>query len=199
MTPDMLDDLLRRSAPATRAEDPGALRAMVAAAREVASARRRRVGISIGVLAVLLIGGAGVATASSDWLWGADMDDPLRSVTYISPTWGACELRLGDLRAANPFDQLAMDRVIDDWFSSTDIETEIIPLIPGYLAVLEGSQAADPDPITDPRLPDLNYWTAVDQAVGELLHDELATHGFSGGSGLASGGSQVHCEGEQWR
>lgn len=201
MTPDSLDDLLDRSAPATCAIDDRALTAMIADARhEVPRGRKRRGALLAGSLAVVLIGGAGFATADSDWLWGAGMDDPRRSVTYTSPTWGACELRLGELRAANPLAQAGIDQVIDAWFAETDIESEMAPLIGKYLAVLEDSQAGDPESLADPRLPDLNYWGAVDQSVAELLHDELTEHGYTGpGAGLASGASQVHCEGEQWR
>lgn len=202
MTPDTLDELLSRSSPATSAADPVDLRAMASdAARRAPRGRRRRLGIAAGALAVLLVGGAGVATANSNWLWSAGMEDPDHSVTYTSPTWGECELRLGAFQAANPFDQAGIDRVIDAWFADADIEAQMLPLVPKYLRVLEDAQAADPVPITDPRLPDLNYWTAVDQAVGELLHDELKRNGYDGetGGGLSSGASQVHCDGEQWK
>jgi hypothetical protein len=197
MTPDLLDDLLDCSAPATRAADPADLREMVSdAAPKSPRGRRRRIGIAAGALAALLLGGAGLATAGSDWRWGAGMENPEHSVTYTSPTWGQCELRLGEHQAVNPFDQPGIDRVIDAWFADADLESQILPLVPKYLLVLEESQAADPVAITDQRLPDLNYWLAVEQAVGELLHDELSRHGYGGR--LSSGASQVHCEGEDW-
>lgn len=202
MTADPLDELLDRSAPMTRTAQPAALTAMSAAARRVAQPRRRRrVAMASGALAVLLVGGAGVAVANTDWLWGQGLENPARSVTYTSPTWGQCELRVENFVAANPLNQLAVDRVVDDWFATTDVEAAVQSLIPHYLRVLEESHAADPEPITDPRLPDLDYWMAVDQAVGELVYGELAEHGLSDGStgGVASGSSQVHCEDEQWR
>lgn len=198
MTPDPLDDLLDRSAPRTVAVRDDDLRAMVRdARREQRMPRRRRIGMVSGVLALLLIGGAGVATASSPWLWGAGMN-PNRSYAYTSPTWGACELRHGDYVAANPFHQFEIDRIIDEWFATADISAEVEPLIDKYLDVLEDSQAREPEPITDPRLPDLNYWTAVEQAVGEALHEELQRNGFDTGS-VTGSSSQVHCEGEVWQ
>ncbi|WP_194411389.1 hypothetical protein [Microbacterium cremeum] len=202
MTPDSLDALLDRSSPPTRAADGADLAAMsTAARREGRPARRRRLAITAGAFAVVLLGGAGVATANSDWGWGQGLENPQRSVSYTSPTWGECELRVGNFVAANPFDQLAVDRVIDEWFATTDIEAAMAPLIPKYLRVFEESRASDPEPDTDPRTRDLDYWMAVDQSVGELLHDELGEHGFNDapGGGVVSGSSQVHCEGEQWR
>jgi hypothetical protein len=198
MTPDPLDALLERSAPAVRAADPADLHGMIAsAAKEARPARRRRIAVAAGVLSLLLVGGAGVATASSPWLWGAGMESH-RSFPYTSPTWGQCELRQGNFVAANPLRQLELDRVIDDWFSTTDLSAEVEPLIGKYLAVIEESQVNQAELIADPRLPDLNYWTAVDQAVSEALYTELDARGFGGG-GVASGGSQVHCDGEQWK
>lgn len=203
MIPDTLDDLLDRSAPAARAADGDGLRAMIIEARREGWPRRARLTrIALGAgLVALLVGGAGVATANSDWLWGSGMADPDHSFTYESPTWGHCELRFGRFEASNPFDQAAIDQVIDEWFATADLEAAAAPLIPKYLAQLEADQAAQDDPITDPRAADLNYWIAADQAVGELLHRELTAHGFDGsaGTGLSGGASQVHCDGEQWQ
>jgi len=198
MTPDPLDALLDRSAPATRAADPADLHAMIAsAAQQARPQRRRRIGIVAGVLSLVLVSGAGVATASSIWLWGAGMDSN-RSYTYTSPTWGLCELRQGNFISANPLRQFELDRVIDEWFATADVSAEAEPLIGKHLAVLEDSQANEPEPITDPRLPDLNYWTAVDQAVSEALYGELLAQGFGPGS-VTNSASQVHCDGEQWK
>lgn len=197
MTPDPLDALLERSAPAAPVADPTDLQTMITSAgREARRPRRRRIGIAAGVLSLVLVGGAGVATASSPWLWGAGMNSN-RSYTYTSPTWGQCELRQGNFVAANPFRQLELDRVIDEWFTTTDISAQVEPLIGKYLDMLEDAQANQPEPITDPRLPDLNYWNAVDLAVSEALFVELGAHGFGLGS-VTNGGSQVHCEDEQW-
>ncbi len=197
MTPDPLDALLDRSAPAARAADPADLHAMIAsAAQQARPKRRRRIGIVAGALSLVLVGGAGVATAASPWLWGAGMNSN-RSYTYTSPTWGQCELREGNFVAANPFRQFELDRVIDGWFATADVSAEAEPLIGKYLAVIEDAQANEPEPIADPRLADLNYWTAVDQSVSEVLYVELRAQGFDEGS-VTKSTSQVHCEGEQW-
>lgn len=197
MTHDPLDVLLERSALAVRAADPADLRTMIAtAAQQRRPKRRRRIGVAAGVLSLLLAGGAGVATASSMWLWGAGMNAN-RSYTYTSPTWGQCELRQGNFVAANPLRQLELDRVVDDWFATANISAQVEPLIGEYLDVVEESQANERVPITDPRLPDLNYWTAVDQAMNEVLYAEFVTQGFDKGS-VTHSGSQLHCEGEQW-
>lgn len=198
MSLDPLDALLDRSAPAARAADPAALHAMIAAAAQEARPprRRRRIGIAAAVLSVMLVGGTGVAVASSPWLWGAGMH-PNRAYEYTSPTWGQCELRQGNFVAANPLRQFELDKIIDEWFATADVSAQVEPLIGKYLEVIETSQANEPEPITDPRLTDLNHWTAVDQALGEALHEELAARGFDTGSVTSSSG-QVHCEGEDW-
>jgi len=198
MTPDPLDALLDRSAPPVRAADPADLQAMIASAAQQARPKRhRRIGIVAGVLSLVLVSGAGVATASSIWLWGAGMASN-RSYTYTAPTWGQCELRQGNFVAANPLRQFELDRVIDEWFATADISAEVEPLIGKYLEVVEDSQGNEPEPIADPRLPDLNYWTAVDQAVSEAMYVELLANGFGPGSVTNSSG-QVHCDGEQWK
>lgn len=120
-----------------------------------------------------------------------------RSYTYSSPTWGECELRQGNFVAADPLRQLELDRVIDEWFATANVSAAVEPLIGKYLDAVEVAHANEPKPNTDPRLPDLNYWTAVDQAVGEALHAELLTQGFEQGS-VTNSASQVHCDGEQW-
>jgi hypothetical protein len=197
MTLDPLDALLERSAPATHVAGPVDLHALIMSAeKEARPPRRRRIGAMAGVLSLLLVGGAGVATASSTWLWGAGMESH-RSYTYTSPTWGQCELRRGNFVAANPLRQFELDRVIDDWFATADVSAEAEPLIGKYLDMLEDSQADEPEPLTDPRRPDLNYWMAVDQAVDEALYAELLAQGFGQGSVTTSAG-QVHCDGEQW-
>ena len=159
--------------------------------------RRRRAALISGALALVLVGGAGIATASSDWPWGSGMR-ALRSYVYTSPTWGECELRQGDFVAANPLQQFEIDRIIDEWFATADISAAVKPLTGKYLDVLEDSQESDAELITDPRRTDLNYWMAVDLAVGELVHEELRAHGFGTGS-VTGSGSQVHCEGEEWQ
>ncbi|MBD3941559.1 hypothetical protein IF188_07605 [Microbacterium sp. NEAU-LLC] len=199
MTPDLLDELLDRSAPATRAADPAGLRAMIGDASRTAKPRRRRIGLAAGALTVLLLGGAGVAAASGDWLWGPGLENPDRSYTYTAPTWGQCEIRFSGYDTHNLFIQADVDRVVDEWFASADVEAAADPYVDKYLAVIEDSQASSGDEITDPRLADLNAWTAHEQALYEALGDELQAHGYEPGALAGSTAhSQVHCEGEDW-
>ncbi|WP_065572053.1 hypothetical protein [Microbacterium oleivorans] len=194
MTPDPLDSILERSAPATSEADASDLRAMIASARaQVRRPRRRRLGIVAGALALALAGGASFAAASSSWDWNAGMN-PNRSHTYTSPTWGECELRVGNIVAANPLRQFELDRAIDDWFATADVAAEVEPYIAGHLAVLEGDQSD----ATDPRSADAYYWVAVDEALGDAMSAGLSERGFDNAS-ISTGSGQVHCEGEQWK
>ncbi|CAL4861274.1 hypothetical protein [Microbacterium sp. MM2322] len=194
MTPDPLDSTLERSAPATRAADASDLRAMMAAARTEAHPRRhRRVGIVAGALTLTLAGGASFAAASSSWDWSAGMN-PNRSHTYLSPTWGECELRVGNIVAANPLRQFELDRAIDDWFATEDVAAEVEPYIAGHLDVLK----RDPSNGSDPRAADTNHWVAVDEALWDAMSAGLRDRGFDNAS-ISSGGGQVHCDGEQWK
>lgn len=206
MNRDRLDELLDGSPP-TRTEiaHPDA-RAMVAEAREEArpaQPRAKKAALATGVLALLMAGGAGVATASGDWLWGDGLEDPDRSYTYTAPTWGECQIRFSGFDTHNVFIQADVNRVIDDWFANTDVEAAAAPYVSQYLAQLESSQADDiaSGELTDPRLPDLNAWTAHEQALAEALHAELEANGYDSGSGDLQGTeshSQLHCDGEDW-
>ena len=182
MALDPLDALLERSAPAARAADPADVQAMIAGAAQEARPPRsqRRIGIFAGVLSLVLVGGSGVAVASSPWLWGAGMHSN-RAYEYTSPTWGTCELRLGNFVAANPLRQLELDHVIDEWFATADVAAQVQPLVGGYLEVIEELRANEPELITDPRLPDLNYREAIDQALGDALQEELSARMFVNG------------------
>ncbi|GAA5198948.1 hypothetical protein [Microbacterium jejuense] len=203
MTPDLLDELLDRSAPATRAADPAGLRSMIHdASRRARPRRRRSIGIAAGALTVLLLGGAGVATASGDWPWSAGLENPDRSYIYTAPTWGQCEIRFSGYDTHNLLIQADVNRVIDEWFENTDVEAAAAPYVGRHLAQLKADQAAQAaagDEITDPRLADLNAWTAHEQALGDALYEELTAHGYDSAALAGSDAhSQVHCEDEDW-
>ncbi|WP_223625106.1 hypothetical protein [Microbacterium sp. EST19A] len=201
MTRDQLDDLLDASAPAARAIDPNHLHTMVVEARAESSTpkRRRRVAILTGTLALLLAGGAGVATAAGDWLWGDGLENPDRSYTYTSPTWGQCEIRFSGLETHNMFTQADVNTIVDEWFATTDVEAAAAPFVDKHLAVVEESQEAAPEVQNDPRAADLNAWTAHEQALGEALYNELREQGFDSDRLAGSEShSQVHCDGEDW-
>lgn len=201
MIPDQLDALLNDSAPPARTIEMAELRAMLSEARAVARAPRRprRRVVLGGVLAALLIGGAGVATASSDWLWSPGLENPDRNYTYTSPTWGQCELRYSGWDTHNPFIQSHVDAVIDEWFATADVEAAAEPYVAQYLAQIEAAQADSGEEMEDPRRADLNAWTAHDQAVSQALGEALKANGIgSGDLAGAEGHSQLHCEGEDW-
>lgn len=201
MTIDPLDAVLDAAAPAQRRVEPSDTHAMIVAARDEARSprRSRRNALLSGALALVLVGGAGIATASGDWLWGAGLENPDRVYTYASPTWGECELRFSALDTHDPILNAQVNRVVDDWFASTNVEAAAAPLVPGYLATIEASAADDLAAQQDPRSADLAAWTAHEQAVGQLVHDELAAHGFT--SEVLAGTdshAQVHCDAEDW-
>ncbi len=203
MIRDQLDDLLDASAPHGATIASIDVRTMLDDAWIVARPRRRkrRAAVLSGALALLLVGGAGIATASSDWLWGPGLENPDRSYTYASPTWGECEIRYSGWDTDNPLMQLEVDRIIDDWFATTDVEAAAAPYVARYLATIEADQAASEEEITDPRTPDLNAWFAHDQALSMVLHEELTANGIDTGRGDLAGAeshSQLHCEDEDW-
>lgn len=205
---DPMEDLLDRSAPPLADRGPGrdsALRLMVADAGEVGrshrSARRRSAMMGIGLAAVLM-GGAGVAAANSDWSWSPGLENPDRSYTYTSPTWGECEIRFSGLETNNVLVQADVNRIIDEWFASTDVKAAADPYVEKYLAEIEAQRANDPESVTaDPRLPDLNAWFAHEQALHHALHEELKRNGYDSGAGDLEGSeghSQVQCENADW-
>lgn len=203
MIPDQLDELLDASAPPRTKIETAELRAMLSEAQTAAQPRRRtrRAAVVSGVLGLLLVGGAGIATASSDWLWSPGLENPDRSYTYTAPTWGQCEIRYSGWDTHNPLTQLQVDRIIDDWFANADVEAAAAPYVAKYLAAFESDQAESDEEITDPRMPDLNAWFAHDQALSEALHEELKANGIDTGRGDLEGAeahSQLHCEYEDW-
>ncbi|MDQ0725613.1 hypothetical protein [Microbacterium sp. W4I20] len=203
MIRDQLDDLLDAAAPAVTTITADDVRAMVLAARSEVpkQPRARRAAILSGALAVLLVGGAGVATASGDWLWSDGLENPDRSYSYTSPTWGECEIRFSQLDTHNPLIQADVDRIIDGWFATTDVEAAAAPFVDDHLRQIESDQAAAVDEVLDPRQPDLNSWFSHDAALSQALYEELKAHGYDSGAGDLEGAeahSQVHCEGEDW-
>jgi len=202
---DPFDDLLDRSAPTLADRGSGrdiALAQMTADARDTVRrpTRRRRVSLVSGIAALVLVGTAGVASANSDWVWVAGLEDPDRSYTYTAPTWGQCEIRFSGYDIDDPFVEANVNRILDDWFDRTDVEAAADPFVAESLAVVEEAMARDPEAAEDPRVADLNAWTAHEQALSQAMHNELEAHGYDSEHGLAGAEthSQLHCEGEDW-
>jgi len=176
---------------------------MLAEAKTVVQSprKKRRTAVLSGALGLLLAGGAGIATASSDWLWSPGLENPDRSYSYTSPTWGECEIRYSGWDTHNPLTQTQVDRIIDEWFANTDVEAAAEPYVAEYLAAVEADMAGSAEEISDPRAPDLNAWRAHDQALSMALYEELKANGFDTGRGDLAGSdahSQLHCEDEDW-
>ncbi|GEM_PF-819515 len=123
MTPDLLDELLDRAAPATRAADATALRAMVRdAARQGRRRRGRRMGIAAGALATVLVAGAGVAVATDGLSWSPQVAEPRRSVSFTMDIGFDCELRFSQRTGGvDPAFVDNANRILDEWYQSTDL------------------------------------------------------------------------------
>ncbi|MBG6240289.1 hypothetical protein IWX78_003286 [Mycetocola sp. CAN_C7] len=216
MDREMLDDLLDASAPGRPVIDKKDLRLMLADARRVArpSRKYRRTAFFSGALALLLAGGAGVATAASGWLWGTGLENPDRTYSYTSATWGECEIRYSAVDTHDPMIQGGVDRAVDDWFANTDIEAAADPFVVKHLAALEAAQAATDQADIDPQAAEINEWTAHDLALQEAAINALKARGFDLTDlpapklpeydsdfeefAAVKWHSQLHCSGEDW-
>lgn len=195
MNPDLLDDLLDRSAPATRAPRDADVSAMIAEARaEVPRPRRaRRIAITSGTLALLLAGGAGVAAATDGFTWAPWAQNPVGAVAFTMSTGFQCELRFSEYRGGADAAFIAdVNRSLEDWHRSTDVVAEAEPLLPEKLAHLDSmaDEAAD-DPEADmsalspeERADEIVHrawareWLAWDLVVSDLEAQALRSAGF---------------------
>ncbi|MEZ3161259.1 hypothetical protein AB1K54_12065 [Microbacterium sp. BWT-B31] len=216
MTPDLLDDLLDRSAPTTSAVRDDDLRAMMRAARrEGRMPRRRRIAVMSGALALVLAGGAGVATATDGFgAWG--IQDPVGAVPFTMANGFDCELRYSGFRAGADFagdpGLLAeTNRVLEDWYRSTDVAAEAQKLLPeqrdkatqSLAAAMDGDPGADMSSLSpQERAEEVAHrawsveWFAWDLVVAELEDRALRDAGISQGGGRFAGAersSQIQC------
>lgn len=156
MTRDLLDDLLRSAAPATRAAEDDDLTAMIASARREAEpprrARRRgRVAVATGALAAILMGGAGVAVATDGLSWAPWVREPLGAVQFSMAGDMDCELRFsGFTGGADAAFVGEVNRALEDWYRSTDVVGEAQPLLAQKRADIAAMAAGAPqDPGAD--------------------------------------------------
>jgi len=210
MTPDLLDDLLDRSSPVTRAADSANLRAMISAAsREHRRSRRRRIGLAAGALAALLVGGAGVATATDGFTWSPWLQDPLGSYSLTLPSGLECDVRIAHYTMpGDPLTTAAVNRIVEDWWRSTDVIAAGEALLPEMIAdirAMEQTVNLDTGEVvpsgygTEFYDADWEYYLAWMNALGELQHKELSSHGYSADAGRLAGlegGEQIQCLGE---
>lgn len=195
MTRDLLDDLLDRSAPATRAPRDADVAAMIADARaEVPRPRRRRIAIASGALALLLVGGAGVAVATDGFAWGPWAQDPVGAVSITMSNGFECELRFSPYSGGSDAGFVAdVNRTLEDWYRTTDIVDEVLPLLPQKRADWAALQNPDDEVELERQLAELSpddraqaiadnawsrEWIAWELVVSDLETQALRDAGF---------------------
>ncbi len=192
MTRDALDDLLDASAPAPTL-DKRDVRAMVAdARREVRVApRAKRAAAITGVLALLMAGGAGVATAADYFDWAPWAQDPVGAYTYELPSGAACEVRFGNVQIVDRKDRDRREEIEQDlreWFNGTDVAGAALADVNDYIAdsragehkmqLEDGSQvpAGYGTPYYD---ADLEYQAALSQSIDDKVMAESERLGYA--------------------
>ncbi|GAA2013138.1 hypothetical protein [Microbacterium ulmi] len=190
MTPDLLDDLLDRSAPATRTARGADLRGMITDARvEVRPVRRTvRAPLIVGGLVVLLTGGAGVAVAADLMQWEPWAEDPVGAYTYTLPSGIECEMRLGNFHTSPQRLEDDVERDLEAWFDGTDVlalarerlpeEIEQIRAGTNVLHLDDGTEV-DAGYGTEHYDADHEYMDAMGSAVGELVWAEVERLGYA--------------------
>lgn len=118
-----LDGLLDASAPAARAVASRDVRTMLADARKKVRGERRprRVATVAGVLALVMAGGAGIATAADYW---ASLNNPIGTYIYQVPSGATCEVVFGDVQITERSDRERRDQIennLKEWFAGTDV------------------------------------------------------------------------------
>lgn len=196
MTPDLLDDLLDRSAPATRAPRDADLAAMIAEAHGNAPRpRRRRIVIVSSVLAAVILGGAGVATAADRFAWWPWALDPVGAVSFTMPNGFDCEMRFSEYRdGADPLFLADVNRTLEEWYRSTDVVALAEARLPQKREEYAAMQSAEEKAELDAQLAELTpaerdeavahnawaaEWTAWDLVVSDLETEALRDAGFA--------------------
>jgi len=190
MTRDTLDDLLDRSALATRADlAAGDVRAMIGDARREAIPKRRASRLAIGTaVAALLIGGAGVAVAN-DLLWSGWVTEPTATYSFTVPSGATCTVLTGDVESSDPAVAQAVKAFYaGDVMGSADVAAGLAELR------ADPPIATLPDGSTEVLVPgsahydeDAEYKWAVSNAVGDALEAHLHDLGFSQPAHVALG------------
>lgn len=195
MTPDAFDDLLDRSAPATWAADPAALRAMIAEARTEVQRRRRRIAVASGVLAMVLVGGAGVAVATDGFSWAPWAQDPVGAVSFTMSNGLDCELRFSEYTSGPDSLFLAdVNRTLEEWYRTTDVVSEAKALVPRKQEYWATLKTAEDKAELDAQLAELSpqdraeaiahnewsdEWIAWELVVSDLETEALRKAGFA--------------------
>lgn len=198
-TPDPLDNLLERTAPAgveSNAELARELATMSHKARRVSAAPRRkpaRVALGAG-LALILLGGAGAAAAGTVFNWAPWAQDPDIAYPFSLPSGRACEARVQVLEVVSIDEDgiwtSAYDPELGDHFRSldamgaADIEgaiEEVRARDSTHTTVgvrPDGTMSDLPTPPGGPSEDDV-YAAAVNVALGDVLESEMAAYGLT--------------------
>lgn len=198
MTRDTLDDLLDRSAPATRAVENASLTTMIRAARAEARPRRRRMPrVALGVgLAAVLIGGTGVAVATDGFNWGPWLTDPIGEYSLTLPSGLECSVRIAHYTAADGVVAADVNRIVEDWWRATDVVADAEKLVPSQIAQIRAAEStvSDEKGNSEPGGygttwydADWEYHWAFSMAIGELEQDVLEQRGYTTGDFAAAG------------
>lgn len=200
MTPDLIDELLDGSAPATRTPRDEDVTAMIAAARAEAPAqrpirRRRRLALTAGALAAVLVGGAGVAAATDGFTWAPWAQDPVGAVQFTMSNGFDCELRFTRYSGgSDPIFIADVNRTLEEWYEATDVVAsarELVPAKQAYWNDLKGdADRAELERQLDELTPEdraaaiahnewADEWTAWELAVSDLETDALRDAGFA--------------------
>lgn len=190
MTRDALDDLLDASAPAPLTIDKRELRAMVAAARREGhtAPRGKRAAVITGVLALLMAGGAGVATAADYFDW-ASLTNPVGTYSYQDPRGATCDVVFGDVRIVDRSDRERRDQIERDlrtWFENTDVVDIAVAEVDDYLPQAQRMTYPSAE-----NSADLAYRTAIDMSVSGQAMAELERLGYA--DEVAEYGAQGNC------
>ena len=195
MNPDPLDDLLASSSPRTAVASRLELEAMIGAVRGEVPVRSRVPRVALGVgLAVLLVGGAGVAVATDGFDWAPWVQDPVGAVSFTMANGFDCELRFSEYTAGSDAAFLSdVNRLLRDWYGSTDVVSEAQALLPAQrdqVAAMEAAQPDDPEADMSSLTPEeradeienrgwAREWLAWSLAVSDLETDALRNGGFA--------------------
>lgn len=206
MTRDPLDDLLDSSASPTRPAADADLRAMIAAAR-VRAVRRPspRVLVASGIVAALLVTGAGTAAATDGFSWAPWAHEALAAVPFTTSSGLTCEIRLTAYTGGA--DTGYVDQVnaaLRDWYATADVLADVSAQVPAV-----SNSAAIPPLELNPgetmeTLPPgewehrqwVREWMVWDLATGEAESAALASRGFVAGDPRMAGSErrgQIQC------
>jgi len=178
-----LDELLEASAPAARAVASRDVRMMLADARKEVRAQRRprRAATVAGVLALVMAGGAGVATATDYW---ASVNNPIGTYSYQVPSGATCEVVFGDVQIAERSDRARRDQIENDlqvWFAATDVVAIAESRVDEY--VQERHDMLADAGLVDGELSshdlDIAYAYAIDRSISDQAMAEIERLGYT--------------------